>query len=94
MTAVGAARVVLRSGEASRVATGVAVLDHLLVELAAAGRLTLTLELAPDEPEAEVGKAGTALGRAVASCLSVASAPGRGFGIAPANSRPVTVRAP
>ena len=43
------------------------VLDHLLGELAAAGRFDLALEIAPDEPEAEVDAAGRALGEAVRS---------------------------
>lgn len=50
---------------AINVATGVPVLDHLLTELARAGGFDLTLEIDPDEPEAEVDAAGTALGRAV-----------------------------
>ena len=51
------------------VATGVPVLDHLLAELARAGGFDLTLEIDPDDPEAEVDAAGTALGRAVAPRL-------------------------
>jgi len=50
---------------AVNVATGVPVLDHLLTELARAGGFDLTLEIEPDDPEAEVDAAGTALGRAV-----------------------------
>jgi len=50
---------------AINVATGVPVLDHLLTELARAGGFDLTLEIEPDDPEAEVDAAGTALGRAV-----------------------------
>jgi imidazoleglycerol-phosphate dehydratase len=49
---------------AINVATGVPVLDHLLTELARAGGFDLTLEIEPDDPEAEVDAAGTALGRA------------------------------
>jgi imidazoleglycerol-phosphate dehydratase len=67
---------------ASNVATGVPVLDHLLAQLAAAGRFDLVLEIAPDEPEAEVDAAGRALGEAVASRL----VPGaHGFGAVPAD---------
>jgi imidazoleglycerol-phosphate dehydratase len=66
------------------VATGVAVLDHLLEELALAGRFGLTLEIAPDEPEAEVGRAGRALGDALRPLVAGAGAV-RGFGIAPAD---------
>ena len=66
-------------GESS-VATGVAVLDHLLTELAHAGRFELRLEIAPDEPESEVSAAGTALGEALAPLLSE-----RGVGIVAAD---------
>ena len=56
---------------ATNVATGVPVLDHLLTELARAGGFELTLEIEPDDPEAEVDAAGTALGRAIEPRLSV-----------------------
>jgi imidazoleglycerol-phosphate dehydratase len=82
VTTAGAARIDLRGG-ASQVATGVAVLDHLLQELAVAGGFGLLLEIAPDDPEAEVGRAGKALGDAFAPL--VAGAAGRGVGIAPAD---------
>ena len=84
MTRAGAAHVDLSSGE-SNVATGVAVLDHLLAELAQAGRFGLRLEIAPDEPEAEVGAAGRALGAALVPLLSADGAPGRGVGIVPSD---------
>ena len=83
MTSAGAARVDF-SGGASRVSTGVAVLDHLLEELGGAGGFALLLEIAPDDPEAEVGRAGEALGDALAPLLADKGA-GRGFGIAPAD---------
>ena len=84
MTTAGAAQVDL-GGRRSQVATGVAVLDHLLEELADAGAFGLTLEIAPDEPEAEVGRAGAALGEALGPLFEQAGATGRGFGIAPAD---------
>lgn len=83
MTTAGAAQVDL-GGRSSQVGTGVVVLDHLLEELAAAGGFGLTLEIAPDEPEAEVGRAGAALGEALEPLLP-ARGPGRGFGIAPSD---------
>ncbi len=83
MTSAGAARIDLTGGE-TRVATGVVVLDHLLEELGRAGGFGLQLEIAPDDPEAEVGRAGEALGDALAPLLEADSA-GRGFGIAPAD---------
>jgi imidazoleglycerol-phosphate dehydratase len=82
VTNAGAARVDLAGG-ATRVATGVAVLDHLLEELGEAGGFAVQLEIAPDDPEAEVGRAGEALGDALAPLLGGGA--GRGFGIAPAD---------
>jgi imidazoleglycerol-phosphate dehydratase len=65
---VSGARIAEGTG-ATNVATGVPVLDHLLTELARAGGFELTLEIEPDDPEAEVDAAGTALGRAVGPLL-------------------------
>jgi imidazoleglycerol-phosphate dehydratase len=84
VSTAGAARVDL-GGRESRIATGVAVLDHLLEELARAGSFGLTLEIAPDEPEAEVGRAGAALGNALVAFLDAPGAVARGSGIAPAD---------
>ena len=53
------------------------LLDHLLVELARAGRFDLSLEIEPDEPVAEVDAAGAALGRRSTPC-SRPGAHGRG----------------
>ena len=83
MTSAGAARIDLTGG-ASRVATGVAVLDHLLEELGDAGGFALLLEIAPDDPEREVGHAGEAFGKALEAPLAVEGA-GRGSGIASAD---------
>ena len=83
MTQDGAARVALGPG-ASSIATGVAVLDHLLAELAATGGFEIRLEIAPDEPEAEVDKAGATLGDAIRPLLTREGAARRGFGITPA----------
>jgi len=68
-----------RAGENS-IATGVAVLDHLLLALAEAGRFGPRLEIAPGEPEAEVDAAGATLGAAVRPLLGQ-----RGVGIAAAD---------
>ena len=62
------ARLARGSGQAN-VATGVPLLDHLLVELATAGRFDLSLEIEPDEPVAEVDAAGTAIGKALLPLL-------------------------
>jgi imidazoleglycerol phosphate dehydratase HisB len=83
VTSAGAASVDLAGGEA-RIATGVAVLDHLLEELGRAGGFGLRLEIAPDDPETEVGRAGRALGDALAPLLEGAVT-GSGFGCAPAD---------
>ena len=80
-----AAQLTLASGRESRVTTGVAVLDHLLEELARAGGFELRLEIAPGEPEAEVGQAGAALGEALVPLLAADEVSGRGFGIVPAD---------
>ncbi|MGL6279272.1 MAG: imidazoleglycerol-phosphate dehydratase HisB [Gaiella sp.] len=54
----------------ANVATGLPVLDHLLGELARGGRFDLTLEIEPDDPEAEVDAAGVAFGNAVEPLLA------------------------
>jgi imidazoleglycerol-phosphate dehydratase len=84
VTRDGTARLSLGTGPSS-VATGVAVLDHLLLELAAAGGFELDLEIAPSEPEAEVGAAGRGVGEALAALLASEHAPGRGVGVVPAD---------
>ena len=85
MTTTGAARIDLARASETHVTTGVAVLDHLLGELARSGGFDLQLEIAPDEPEAEVEQAGTALGDALAPLLRATGAPGRGLGVAPSD---------
>ena len=75
-----AARVSLDSRGESSIATGAAVLDHLLLELAEAGGFALKLEIAPDEPETEVDAAGSALGTALVPLLTR-----RGVGIVAAD---------
>lgn len=66
---MGGARLQHGSGK-SNVATGVPVLDHLLGELARAGRFDLALEIEPDDPEAEIDAAGSAFGLALAPLLA------------------------
>jgi imidazoleglycerol phosphate dehydratase HisB len=85
MSAQRTAHVSVGDGARSNVATGIAVLDHLLSELAHTGGFELQLEIAPGAPEAEVGAAGTALGEAFAPLLTQHGAIGRGLGVVPAD---------
>ena len=73
------ARLAPGSGQAN-VATGVPLLDHLLTQLATAGRFDLALEIEPDEPVAEVDAAGAAVGNAVAPLLRAGT---HGSGVMP-----------
>jgi imidazoleglycerol-phosphate dehydratase len=84
VTSAGTARIA-PGLEETAVATGIAVLDHLLGELARSGRFALSLEIAPDTPEAEVEAAGAALGEACRPLLRAEGARGRGVGIVPAD---------
>jgi imidazoleglycerol-phosphate dehydratase len=67
------------------------VLDHLLGLLARAGGFEVSLELAPDEPEAEVDEAGRTFGRSLAPLLAAANARGFGAGTMPAEEALATV---
>ncbi len=62
------ARIAPGSGKAN-VATGVPLLDHLLTEMAIAGRFDLSLEIDPGEAAAEVDAAGASVGEAMTSLL-------------------------
>lgn len=87
---VQTARISLGAAEPN-VQTGLPVLDHLLGRLAWAGGFALALELAPDEPEAEVDEAGAALGRALVPLLAADGACGFGSGTMPADEALATV---
>jgi imidazoleglycerol-phosphate dehydratase len=84
VTQEGAASVAIGDGESS-IATGVAVLDHLLGTLASAGGFQVRLEVAPDDPESEVDTAGAILGKAFAPHLTRPGAARRGLGVTPAD---------
>jgi imidazoleglycerol-phosphate dehydratase len=71
-----------REGSAN-VATGLPVLDHLVVELANTARFKLALEVAPGTADEAVGAAGRALGAALAE--RVAANAGRGWALVPAD---------
>jgi imidazoleglycerol-phosphate dehydratase len=79
-----AVRVELAADGSAHVATGLPVLDHLLRELARAGRLRLTLEVAPGSAEEEASAAGRALGNALAGPLRADGASGAGWAFLPA----------
>ncbi|HSI98417.1 MAG TPA: hypothetical protein VK926_08640 [Gaiellaceae bacterium] len=85
MSRAGAARITLSGRGTPSIATGVAVLDHLLAELARVGGFDLQMEIAPGELEAEVEEAGAALGAALVPLLGAEGAPGRGVGIVPSD---------
>jgi imidazoleglycerol-phosphate dehydratase len=85
-----AARIALGLAEPS-IETGLPVLDHLVGLLARAGGFELALELAPDEPEAEVDEAGRTLGRALGPLLDADGARGFGAGTMPADEALATV---
>jgi imidazoleglycerol-phosphate dehydratase len=85
VTREGVAQVSLGAQGESSIATGAAVLDHLLLELAEAGGFQLRLEVAPDEPEREIDLAGAAFGDAFRALLEDGGASGRGVGIVAAD---------
>jgi imidazoleglycerol-phosphate dehydratase len=68
-----------------RVATGLAVLDHLVAAFARSAGMQLSLEVAPDTGDQEAVAAGRALGEALAAPLRAAGAAGRGFAWLPAD---------
>jgi imidazoleglycerol-phosphate dehydratase len=76
-------RVNVEGGGAANVATGVSVLDHLLVLLAAYASFDLALEVAPGDAEQEVRSAGRALGEALAGPLRVEGVRGHGSAVVP-----------
>jgi len=75
------ARVQLAPEGRANVATGLSVLDHLVTELARAGRFRISLEVAPDATGESVAAAGGALGVAFASLLDA----GSGWSLVPAD---------
>jgi imidazoleglycerol-phosphate dehydratase len=79
------ARVDAHGSGAATVDTGIPVLDHLLALLAEYASFDLTLEVAPEEPDAEVAAAGLALGQALAEALHAKGCRGHGSAIVPAD---------
>jgi imidazoleglycerol-phosphate dehydratase len=78
------ARITLAPGGAAGVETGLPVLDHLVGDLAQAGRFRVALEVAPGSADEAVTAAGRALGRAVAGRFA-AGAAGTGWAMLPAD---------
>lgn len=78
-------RVALAAEGVANVSTGLPVLDHLVTELARAGRFKLSLEVAPGGADEAVVAAGQTLGAAFSEHLSVAGAAGRGWSLVPAD---------
>jgi imidazoleglycerol-phosphate dehydratase len=79
------ARVVLEPSGELRVATGLSVLDHLLVLLAGRAGFDLQLEVEPGGPDAAANAAGRAFGAALRDLLRADGMTGYGYSIAPAD---------
>jgi imidazoleglycerol-phosphate dehydratase len=79
------ARVDVRGSGEATVDTGIPVLDHLLTLLAEHASFDLTLEVAPEEPEAEVAAAGRVLGQALAEALHAEDSRRHGSAVVPAD---------
>jgi imidazoleglycerol-phosphate dehydratase len=80
-TTPSGARVALAASGSVNVATGLSVLDHLVGELARAGRFKIALEVAPDSSDEAVAAAGEALGHAFGGNLDA----GAGWAMMPAS---------
>ena len=72
-------RVALAAEGVANVNTGLPVLDHLVTELARAGRFKLSLEVGPGGADEGVVAAGGTLGAAFGERVSAAGAAGRGW---------------
>src|SRR3954462_1786852 len=79
------ARVDVHGAGDVNVDTGIPVLDHLLSLLAEHASFDLALEIAPEEPDAEVAAAGRALGQALSGALHDSAARGHGSAVVPAD---------
>jgi imidazoleglycerol-phosphate dehydratase len=77
-------RVALAVEGVANVNTGLPVLDHLVTELARAGRFKLSLEVGPGGADEGVVAAGGTLGAAFGERVAAAGAAGRGWSLVPA----------
>jgi imidazoleglycerol-phosphate dehydratase len=84
-TAEVSARVGFGEQSQPSIATGIAVLDYLVAELARSAGMQVSLEVAPGTGDHEAGAAGRALGEALAGPLRAPGATGRGFAWLPAD---------
>jgi imidazoleglycerol-phosphate dehydratase len=78
-------RVALAAEGAANVSTGLPVLDHLVTELARAGRFKLSLEVPPGGADEAVVTAGRTLGTELGSRLTESGAAGAGWALVPAD---------
>ena len=78
-------RVALAAEGSANVSTGLPVLDHLVTELARAGRFKLSLEVGPGGADEAVVAAGRTLGAAFNERVSADGAAGRGWSLVPAD---------
>ncbi len=76
-------RVTVKGTGAANVATGISVLDHLLVLLARYASFDIALEVAPGRPEDEVRAAGRAFGVALFEPLRAEGVRGHGSAVVP-----------
>src|SRR4051812_32971832 len=79
------ARVDVEGTGRATVETGIPVLDHLLTLLSQHASFDVALEVAPEEPDAEVAAAGRALGQALSDALHAESVRGYGSAAVPAD---------
>ena len=79
------ARVAVNGSGRASTDTGIPVLDHLLTLLAEHASFDLAVEIAPEEPDAEVAAAGRALGQALYGSLHDEDARGHGSAVVPAD---------
>jgi imidazoleglycerol-phosphate dehydratase len=79
------ARVDVHGSGRATVDTGIPVLDHLLTLMTEHAGFDLTLEVAPEEPDAEVAAAGRALGLALSDALQAPGGRHHGSAVLPAD---------
>jgi imidazoleglycerol-phosphate dehydratase len=79
------ARVDVNGTGRAAIETGIPVLDHLLTLLTEHASFDVALEVAPEEPDAEVAAAGSALGQALSAALRNEGVRGYGSAAVPAD---------